>query len=286
MPATPVTTNLTAEAFVPPSDEVKAAAGRHARMPELLIRDSKLPDRAKVLYAEMRLYAWESIGSECFASQPRLAKDLGWSVDKVQRAAKELADAGLVKVTRTGRLNSYALIDRRIAVSDTADPRQQIPQNCGTEADDAKPDERKQQLVAAAVALEDRIGDSGRADEPTGIEESEPRVNGYTGRQVLERYERVVFAAGRKPRTKPGDEALALALFDEYGPLIGKALRFALADVREPNPGGWDGWHNKVLSFGAFAKNLPSIVNAMPAEQPVRDESTFWGMRDHDEVPA
>ena len=95
-----------------------------------LIRSS-LSDRAFRLFAEMRTYAWESTGSPCTASQARLANDLGWSIDKVRRAARELEEAGcLTNVRESGKPNTYQLTPSRTAGVPLAKLPGEVPQNC------------------------------------------------------------------------------------------------------------------------------------------------------------
>jgi hypothetical protein len=116
------TENVTAaeKRQVPESAEVAAETRRNsgfAKMPASIVRDRDLSDRALRLYAEMRMYAWESTGSNCFASQATLAENLGWGVRKVQEAASELKDAGLIEVLPPPR--------RHLGVKPVEPPRQQ-----------------------------------------------------------------------------------------------------------------------------------------------------------------
>lgn len=77
---------------------------------------SGLSDSGFRLLAEIGTYAWESRGSACTASQRRLAEDLGWSIDKVRRAAKELETAGyLTNLPEAGKPNTYQLTPSRTA---------------------------------------------------------------------------------------------------------------------------------------------------------------------------
>jgi hypothetical protein len=74
-----------------------------AQIPRPVLRASWLSDRAKVLYALLLDYAWQN--DNCFPGQDRLARDMGKSVDTVQRALNELRDYRLVDWKQQG-LNS------------------------------------------------------------------------------------------------------------------------------------------------------------------------------------
>ncbi len=95
-----------------PTTIPRRADAPFAKLPTEVVRDDTLSDRAKLLLAEINTYAWESSGNGCWAAQATLASDLGWSVRKVQRAAKELLLAGRITVQRSnphggGRTNTY-----------------------------------------------------------------------------------------------------------------------------------------------------------------------------------
>lgn len=77
------------------------------KIPTDIVRDKTLSRTARLLYAEIRTFAWESIDSECYASQATLADHLGCSVKTVQRAAKELTERGLISCRHTQGTNRY-----------------------------------------------------------------------------------------------------------------------------------------------------------------------------------
>jgi hypothetical protein len=78
-------------------------AEKFTKVPTEIVRDPILPDAAKVLYAEIGTYAWESLDSWCTASQATLAADLGWGVTKLKRWTQALVDRGLIEVESHGR---------------------------------------------------------------------------------------------------------------------------------------------------------------------------------------
>jgi hypothetical protein len=109
----------------PRSDKATATSTeeRYSKLYMPVIR-SALSDRAFRLYAEIKLHAWDSSGARCTAAQTTLAKNLGWSVDKVQRAAAELESTGLLtKFSKRGKPNVYSLTHRELAVTPTAKQR-------------------------------------------------------------------------------------------------------------------------------------------------------------------
>jgi hypothetical protein len=87
--------------------EAPARPGRFVKLPLEILRDPTLSDPAKLFVAEVASYAWEALDSECYASHATLARDLGWSVQKVRRAARECRERGLIECRRTGRTNHY-----------------------------------------------------------------------------------------------------------------------------------------------------------------------------------
>lgn len=86
-----------------------SAREQFAKTPASVLLSPSLSDASTRLYGVIVLYAWESSGSDCTATQTTLAKDLGWSRAKTQRAALELIDAGVVtRVYERGKPNRYA----------------------------------------------------------------------------------------------------------------------------------------------------------------------------------
>jgi hypothetical protein len=80
---------------------IRSALPRFGRIPRDLLRDPSVPDRAKVLYGLLDDYAGAT--SMPFPKRTTLAKDLGCSVDTVDRAVAHLVDAGWVYVERRWR---------------------------------------------------------------------------------------------------------------------------------------------------------------------------------------
>jgi hypothetical protein len=138
-----MTANATATRGTDPT--VHPTAG-FAQVPTDLIRDATLPDPAFRLLAEVRSYAWEAIGSQCTASQARIAADLGWSVAKVRRWTKVLVGRGLVQCTSHGRTLHLAPRCATSGVSDGAPVRDQMVHQCATNK--TKGNRRSEAVVA------------------------------------------------------------------------------------------------------------------------------------------
>ena len=79
-------------------------------VPRDLWRDKTLSLSAKAVYVDLLSYS-NKIG-ECFPSRKRIAADLGISRSTIERALKELAISGWIKITsgkRKGTVNHYLL---------------------------------------------------------------------------------------------------------------------------------------------------------------------------------
>lgn len=85
--------------------------GRFSIVPEALIRDTTLSDRAVRLWCVLDRYAGSN--GSAFPSRGRLADDLACSRDSIDRALTELCDGGwLVKEQRAaGATNDYVLME-------------------------------------------------------------------------------------------------------------------------------------------------------------------------------
>jgi DNA-binding transcriptional MocR family regulator len=95
---------------------------RFVKLPTDILRDPSLSDAARLFYAEVVSYAWEALDRECYASHATLARDLGWSVQKVRRAARECRERGLIECRQTGRTNHYRPLDQpRVIISERSD---------------------------------------------------------------------------------------------------------------------------------------------------------------------
>ena len=75
------------------------AYGRNfGRVPDELLWDSGVSDRACRLYAALTRYSQQR--DRVVPPRPELAKRLGWSVDKLDRTIRELEEAGALQVER------------------------------------------------------------------------------------------------------------------------------------------------------------------------------------------
>lgn len=137
-----------------------ATGGKFVQMPVGVIDDRSLSDRAFRLLAKIQTFAWESSGSVCTASQGRLARELGWSADKVQRALTQLVDLGYLTAgsdrrKHPGKPHTYTLTYRNSAAStyrnsaatDTAELRQLDTAVQRHEVDEEQADEEKQRTA-------------------------------------------------------------------------------------------------------------------------------------------
>jgi uncharacterized phage protein (TIGR02220 family) len=84
-------------------------------VPTQVWRDKTLSRAAKAVYVEISSYDWSVNGRGCFASQRRMAEEIGCSVRMLRNALKELEGRGLITVergttARGGRKNTYRVV--------------------------------------------------------------------------------------------------------------------------------------------------------------------------------
>ena len=79
------------------------------KVPNLLLRSSKLSNNAKIVYAKLLSYAWEN--QRCFPGQERMVEDIGTSQPTISRSLMELQKAGWLEIERRGqgKTNVYIL---------------------------------------------------------------------------------------------------------------------------------------------------------------------------------
>lgn len=95
------------------TDEIRSTGKLppYGRIPRALRLDSRVTDAGRLLYATLDDYCDAGTGTGAFPGRQTLAKETGWSVDKVDRALKSLEDAGWVIVTpRPNQTNLYTLL--------------------------------------------------------------------------------------------------------------------------------------------------------------------------------
>lgn len=83
----------------------------YARLPEPLLRDKSLSDRAVRLYGLLDRYAGAK--AICWPSRDTLADDLDCSPASVDRAVAQLKGAGWIHVRRRGQRDSNVYTVRR-----------------------------------------------------------------------------------------------------------------------------------------------------------------------------
>lgn len=86
-----------------------AIQGGFTQVPNHILEDPDLSERAKLVYALFLRYAWEN--DFCFPGQETLAEHMGRSVSAVSKAITELKDAGYIEIKRPGqgKVNTYTL---------------------------------------------------------------------------------------------------------------------------------------------------------------------------------
>src|SRR6266542_3706586 len=84
------------------------SAGGFTQIPNILLK-SPLTSNAKVVYAQLLSYAWTN--DRCYPGQVRMAEDVGISQSTINRALKELEDAGWLSIEKRGqgKTNIYTL---------------------------------------------------------------------------------------------------------------------------------------------------------------------------------
>lgn len=68
------------------------SAGGFTQVPNVLLRTPGLSSNAKVAYSQLLSYAWSN--DRCFPGQDTMAQDSGISIATINRAIKELEQAG------------------------------------------------------------------------------------------------------------------------------------------------------------------------------------------------
>jgi hypothetical protein len=83
-----------------------------AAFPYLIMRDKKLSLGARLTYAFLLMYAWQE--GSCFASQMKMAEDMGLSDRHLRRFIAELKLTGHIRVERKDMRfnNTYIILDR------------------------------------------------------------------------------------------------------------------------------------------------------------------------------
>jgi hypothetical protein len=196
-----------------------AETSKFAMVPTEIVRDATLPDPAKVLYVEIRTYAWESVETDCWASQARIAADLGWGVTKVKRWTAVLVERGLIEREqrrgKTGRL--------RLAAQEPSPPADYLEQEGSPPADylpsppaDYEEDEVKKTEGLDSQRLRKHTVRRSRtfADTTTtnGLDPNvEERAEGILGAYDLAMKERL----NREPKRRPGEVEAARRLAAE-----------------------------------------------------------------------
>lgn len=233
---------------------------RFVKLSEDIIRDPTLSDAAVRLYAEVGSYAWESIGSKCWASQETLARDLGWSVAKVQRAARECLRRGLITCQRTGRTNDYRPV--RSITSDVSDPSpvtDLIHHQCSTNQT-KEPDDPKQ--TPAEPRRTETCSSRSSSAETATTTTTNTASDDADVENLLDAYECAIEdETGRKPARRTGDVEAAERLLAtgqvpegddgsmEFAQVIGWGLRDPYSRER------------LVGSFAAAAKCYAPLVS-------------------------
>jgi biotin operon repressor len=94
------------------SDTIRRSGPRFSIVPEALILDPEVTERAFRVWCRLDRYA--GADGAAFPSAERLAKDLGCSQESIWRATKNLREAGwLTRKRRRNGSNVYTLIAER-----------------------------------------------------------------------------------------------------------------------------------------------------------------------------
>lgn len=221
------------------SNDTAARGEAFAKLPTELIRDRTLPDSAKVLYAEICTYAWESIGSDCTASQATLATDLGWSRRKLQRATDDLLERDLITLERTGRTNRCRPVAVKNDASDASPMTHQMRHQRRIKQTKEEDEKSSSSSAAAETTAPDRaterpttttktsffvdMGDEDQKPETADDQTTATADNQITaveddrfakpGENLLDDYDQVIEnETGRCPVRQPGDWDAAIRL--------------------------------------------------------------------------
>jgi uncharacterized phage protein (TIGR02220 family) len=141
---------------------------------------------AKLLWAEIDSYGW---GGACFASQGRMADEIGCSVRSVRNAQAELLDCGLITVeAESGQTNRIRVVYTGVVIEDTPaeiageGPRQEVPTPPAPGADEVEaveeevPPKRdrarlspeKQKAQALLSYMNEKLGTHWKSDQARG----------------------------------------------------------------------------------------------------------------------
>jgi Helix-turn-helix domain len=91
-----------------------------SKMPETILHDPRLSDRAKLALLEVATFAWGP-ESRCWASVETMARRMHWSTRKMQYALRELRDLGFVEAEdRPGKTTRYRPLQDRAPLQDLA----------------------------------------------------------------------------------------------------------------------------------------------------------------------
>ena len=95
--------NIILEGFDPVS------AGGFTQVPNIILKDSKISNNAKIIYSKLLSYAWTN--NLVFPGQERMGKEIGSSKSTVGRAVQELEEQGWLEIQRRGqgKTNVYVL---------------------------------------------------------------------------------------------------------------------------------------------------------------------------------
>ena len=236
---------------------------------EAIVKDHNLSDRAVRMLLLIRTYAWESTGSDCYASQERMASDLGWGKRKLQTAISELLAAGLIARRRTQTTTHFTpqsaqarvSSPRERAVSDRANAR--IKQT-------KEPDEEKQ--TTTATRANDPVQQPAQvpaARQPVVAASDNDIAMKEVAQGVLTRYASVVEIYGKpKPRIKPGDIRRAEELCLRYNDDEIEALLIWSLDH--------EFWADKTsASFARFAGGIDALAEQMGGDEDITEYETY-----------
>jgi DNA-binding transcriptional ArsR family regulator len=84
-----------------------------AAFPYLVMRDKTLSVGTRLAYAFLLMYAWQE--GSCFASQEKMAGEIGVSARHLRRYLSELKETGYVRIERKDKRfnNTYVILDKR-----------------------------------------------------------------------------------------------------------------------------------------------------------------------------
>ena len=82
-----------------------------AAIPYIVLRDTRLSAGARLAYAVLLMYAWQT--EACFAGQEKMARDIGVSARQLRDYLQDLETHGYVRIKRQGlnKPNLYYILD-------------------------------------------------------------------------------------------------------------------------------------------------------------------------------